>query len=562
MKQLKTLIIFVACLTCTLSVYSQIPQLKNNGKTTQLIVHGKPFLMLAGEANNSSGSNITHMEKTMKDLRESNLNSLLVSVSWEIVEPQEGVFDFTSVDELIRVARENDMKLCILWFASWKNGFSPYAPMWVLNDTKRFLRVKDEKGQNTRTFTPLCNATRDADAKAYTALMKHIASVDSEKNTVIVMQIENEVGVLRQTRDFSAEANKAFASQVPDMLIQYMVKNKKTLEVELKTAWENNGSKTKGTWSEVFGKGDDADLFFMAWNYSLYLNAIAEAGKKAYNFPMFANCWMPQPRPNPGKSRNYPSGGPIVSVLDVWKAGAPSIDMLAPDIYGADFKDQVNNFHRADNPLFIPETNTTDGPASLAFAEHDAICFSPFGIDNRGSVMVREYALLNQLMPVITQYQGTGKMFGIYKHRGDSTTGREFTLNSNVKVTVNYQRGFQRPPSATPAIPVQNPNNPMAQQTQEPASYGIFIQTGENKFMVAGYNLSVSTSSTNPKKEVWLKDAWEGNYVNGIWKPKALHNGDEAGFLRSDNPTYGIRAYRTNPSEPAIFKFKVLIYER
>ncbi|MFA5820323.1 MAG: DUF5597 domain-containing protein [Bacteroidales bacterium] len=102
----------------------------------------------------------------------------------------------------------------------------------------------------------------------------------------------------------------------------------------------------------------------------------------------------------------------------------------------------------------------------------------------------------------------------------------------------------------------------MAQQTQEPASYGIFIQTGENKFMVAGYNLSVSTSSTNPKKEVWLKDAWEGNYVNGIWKPKALHNGDEAGFLRSDNPTYGIRAYRTNPSEPAIFKFKVLIYER
>ncbi|MBE3086815.1 MAG: beta-galactosidase, partial [Bacteroidetes bacterium] len=206
MKQLKTLILFIACLAFTVFASSQIPQLKNNGKTTQLIVHGKPFLMLAGEANNSSGSNIAHMEKTMKDLRESNLNSLLVSVSWEIVEPQEGIFDFSSVDELIRVARENDMKLCILWFASWKNGFSPYAPMWVLNDTKRFVRVKDQKGQNTRTLTPLCNATRDADAKAYTALMKHISSVDSEKNTILVMQIENEVGVLRQTRDFSDEA--------------------------------------------------------------------------------------------------------------------------------------------------------------------------------------------------------------------------------------------------------------------------------------------------------------------------------------------------------------------
>ncbi|MCX6321123.1 MAG: beta-galactosidase [Bacteroidia bacterium] len=282
MKRLKILILFVAFIAFTVSSSSQIPQLKNNGKTTQLIVHGKPFLMLAGEANNSSGSNIAHMEKTTKDLRESNLNSLLVSVSWEIVEPQEGIFDFSSVDELIRVARENDMKLCLLWFASWKNG-----------------------------------------------------------------------------------------------------------------------SKTKGTWSEVFGQGDDADLFFMAWQYSRYVNTIAEAGKKAYNLPMFVNCWMPQPRPKPGKPGNYPSGGPIVSVLDVWKAGAPSVDILAPDIYGADFKDQVNNFHRADNPLFIPETSTTEGPASWAFAEHDAICFSPFGIDNRGSVMAREYALLNQLMPVI-----------------------------------------------------------------------------------------------------------------------------------------------------------------
>lgn len=562
MKNLRYVFMLTVIMGVALPVNSQIPQLKNNGKTTQLIVHGKPFLMLAGEANNSSGSNIAHMEKTMKGLKEANLNSLLVSVSWEIIEPEEGVFDFTSVDELIRVARENDLKLGILWFASWKNGFSPYAPMWVLNDTKRFLRVKDEKGQNTRTLTPLCNATRDADAKAYAELMKHIASIDSKDNTVIVVQIENEVGVLRQTRDFSNEANKAFASQVPDVLIQYMVKNKKTLEIELKTAWESNGSKTKGTWSEVFGKGDDADLFFMAWNYSRFLNSVAEAGKKEYNIPMYANCWMPQPRPKPGKPGNFPSGGPILSVLDIWKAGAPAIDILAPDLYGADFKDEVRFFHRTDNPLFIPETNTTDGPASWAFAEEDAICVSPFGIDNRGSVMEKEYGLLSQLMPVIAQYQGTGKMFGIYKSRGDSATGREFKLNNDVKVSVTYSRGFMRPSSATTAAAAQGSGNPAGQQNQEPSSYGIFIQTGENEFMVAGYNLSVSTSSTNPKKEVWLKDAWEGSYENGIWKPKMLHNGDEAGFLRSDNPTYGIRAYRTNPAEPAIFKFKVLVYDK
>jgi hypothetical protein len=294
----------------------------------------------------------------------------------------------------------------------------------------------------------------------------------------------------------------------------------------------------------------------MAWQYSRYVNTIAEAGKKEYNLPMFVNCWMPQPRPNPGTPGDYPSGGPILSVLDIWKAGAPAIDILAPDIYGADFKDQAKNFHRSDNPLFIPETNTTAGPASWAFAEHDAICFSPFGIDSRGSAMVSEYALLNQLMPVIAEFQGTGKMFGIYKHRGDSTFGREIILNSDVTVTVNYQRGFRRPPSD------QSTTNPQSQQAQEPPSYGIFIQTGEDEFMVSGLNLSVSAASTNPKKEIWLKDAWEGTYEYGAWKPKALHNGDEAGFLRGDNPSYSIRAYRSNPSEPAIFHFKVLVYDR
>jgi hypothetical protein len=558
-------------LALTSFLNAQIPHLQKTGNATQLIVDGKPFLMIAGEVNNSSGSNIEHMEKTMKALKESNLNSLLVSVSWEIIEPKEGVFDFKSVDELIRIARANDQRLGLLWFASWKNGLSPYAPLWVLSDTKRFVRVKDDKGQNTHTLTPLCTATRDADAKAFSELMKHIASVDGKEYTVLVMQIENEVGVLRQTRDFSPEADKAFLNQVPETLIQFMVKNKKTLEIELKTAWEKNGSKTKGTWTEVFGQGDDADLFFMAWNYSQYLNAVAEAGKKFHNIPMYANTWMSQPRPKPGKPGNYPSGGPVLAVLDIWKAGAPSIDMLGPDIYGADFKDEINFFHRPDNPLFIPESNTVEGPGTFAFAEHDAICFAPFGIDNRGSVMEREYALLRQMIPVITTYQGTGKMFGIYKHRGDTTRGREFNLNKDVKVTVSYSRGFTRPPTAqttgtttttTTTTTAQTQVPSQFQQNQEPSSYGIFIQTGENEFLVAGFNLSVSATCTNPKKEVWLKDAWEGSFVNGVWKPKVLLNGDEAGFLRGGSPNYGVRAYHSNPAEPAILKFKVLEYDK
>ena len=545
------------CLTCLsgiLSLQSQIPHLQKNGNATQLIVDGKPYLMLAGEVGNSSGSNIEYMNKIMKSLRESYLNSVLVSVSWEIIEPSEGVYDFKSVDELIRLARENNLRLGILWFGAWKNGFSPYAPSWVLNDTKRFVRVKDEMGNNMRILTPFCEATMHADAKAFAALMKHLAAVDGEKNTVLVMQIENEVGVLHATRDFGTEANKLYASSVPEELIKYLVKNKEKLEIEIKTAWENNGSKTKGRWTEIFGDTVQTNLFFMAWYYARYVNTIAEAGKENYKLPMYANCWMPQPRPHPGKPGDYPSGGPIITVMDIWKAAAPFVDMIGPDLYGADFKDETKHFHRADNPLFIPETNTTDGPATYAFAEQDAICFSPFGIDNRGSITAKEYAMLAQLTPVITSYQGTGKMFGIYKHNGDTTSGRSFKLNEDVTITVNYQKPFRWPP-ATPA-PAGTPTPP------DPASYGLFIQTGENEFIIAGNNLSVSASATNPKKETWLKEAWQGEYKDGIWEPRMLHNGDEAGFLRGDNPTYGIREYHTFPTEPAIFHFKVLVYDK
>jgi hypothetical protein len=554
MKRSQITLLLLACFTFILNTSAQIPQLKKNQYgATQLIVHGKPFLMLCGEANNSSGSNIPYMVKTLKTLHESNLNSVLVSVSWEIIEPTEGVFDFKSVDELIRVARDNDMKLGILWFGAWKNGLSPYAPSWVIADTKRFARVKNN-GDNTRTLTPICAATRNADAKAYTELMKHIAAVDSKENTILVVQIENEVGTLGQTRDFSAEANKLFESQVPAELIQYMVINKATLETELKTPWESNGSKTKGTWVEVFGKYDDTDLFFMAWNYSKYVNAIAETGKKAYNIPMYTNAWMPNPRPAPGKPGNFPSGGPILSVLDIWKAGAPAIDFLSPDLYGGDYKDEAKFFHRADNPLFIPETNTIDGPGTYAFAQEDAICFSPFGIDNKGDVMVKEYGILNQLMPIIAKYQGSGKMIGFFKSKGDSV-GCDYKLNNDVTISIKFQKPWRFGPPTTQV-------NDQSGRQRDPNCYGLLIQTGENEFLVAGLNLSVNANSTNAKKQVWLKDAWEGTYKEGVWQPLMLHNGDEAGFLRSGDPVYRIGAYRTNPSEPAIFHFKVVSYNR
>lgn len=545
MKQKVTIILSVLVFLVT-NIQAQIPALQKKDRAIQLVVDRKPLLLLAGELRNSTGAYPGLFEKAIKELKELHFNTVLVSVSWELIEPSEGKFDFKSVDNLLQTARKYDMKLSFLWFGSWKNGLSSYAPAWVLKDVKRFERVKFRNGENSRILTPLCEATQKADAKAYSALMEYLLHHDKE-HTVIAMQVENEVGILGETRDFSVKSNKLFKQLVPKELLNYMQSNKSRLEVELLTAWKNNGYKTKGTWEEVFGKSDETDMFFMAWYYSLYVNAVAEAGKVVYPLPMYVNCWMPSPRPNPGKPGKYPSGGPNLSVLDIWKAGAPSIDILTPDIYGWDFPVQAANFHRSDNPLFVPETHLRPGLATYIFTEHDGICSSPFGLnvpglEERCKQVGEEYSLLQMMSPLIIQYQGTGNMFGLLRW-DNKDTGRDIMLNKDVTIRIAYQ-----------------PKEKLEKE-QDNSSYGFLIKTAKDEFIVAGKNLHVSALSTNPQKEVWLRDAQEGHLdANGTWTVDGVCNGDEAGYLRYPTPTYRIGSFLS--TKPAAFKFKVISYDK
>ena len=77
------------------------------------------------------------MEPLWANLKEGGMNTVLAVVTWEQVEPVEGQFDFTVVDEMIKAARANDLKLAILWFGSWKNGMSSYHPVWVKKDNAK-----------------------------------------------------------------------------------------------------------------------------------------------------------------------------------------------------------------------------------------------------------------------------------------------------------------------------------------------------------------------------------------------------------------------------------------
>src|SRR5690348_12954088 len=189
----------------------QAPYLHKQGSATQLIVDGKPFLILGGELHNSSSSNLEYMRPIWERLVALKLNCVLAPVSWELIEPEEGRFDFTLVDGLIQDARRYDLRLIFLWFGSWKNGMSSYIPVWMKQDYHRFPRIKIRDGQTVEVLSTLAEANWQADARAFASLMRHIRGVDGNHHTVIMIQVENEVGVLGDSRDRSETANRAFA---------------------------------------------------------------------------------------------------------------------------------------------------------------------------------------------------------------------------------------------------------------------------------------------------------------------------------------------------------------
>jgi len=427
------LLFFTICFSAGCADISvSIPHLEKRDGMTKLIVDGRPFICVAGELANSSSSDVETMKLAWPRLAEMNLNTILSVVSWDLIEPEEGKYDFSMVDYQIEAARANKLRLIFLWMGSWKNGMSHYPPRWVKANQDRFPRAMDAEGRSLEVLSTLGQSSREADARAFAAVMKHIRKIDSRDHTVIAIQVENEVGLLSSSRDHCLEANKSFDNPVPGKLTDYLQRNKDNLLPELKKIWVSAGSKTTGNWEEVFGKNipfptqpnpneprppraSDAELIchtdeiFMAWNYASYMGYIAMQGKKEYPLPMFVNAWLVGPTDRgPG---DYPSGGPEPLVHDIWRAGAPAIDIFAPDIYQPDYTQIMKTFARNGNPAFNPETRQVAENCWNAFIKLNALCFSHMGIDNFNnwfpeSPFARMVSLVGQISGAIAEAQG------------------------------------------------------------------------------------------------------------------------------------------------------------
>ncbi len=435
---MKKVIAILCALLCVTAIQAADISLRKQGSATQLYVDGKPFVILGGELGNSSASSPADIARIFPKLQRMNLNTVLVPVYWDMVEPVEGDYDFSLIDATLEEARRCGLKVVFLWFGAWKNSMSCYAPSWFKSDYKKYPRAYTSEGKPLEIASAFSENVYQADSRAFKAWLGHLADVDKD-GTVLMVQIENEIGMLEDARDYSAAAQREYDKGVPSQLIAFLEKNKKSLHPQLLERWRDNGMKRAGSWREVFGDDIYSDEYFMAWNYAAYVERLAREARDILGRPLYVNAAMNSRGRKPGE---YPSAGPLAHLKDIWHAAAPTVDILSPDLYDKGFTDWVAQYHTSDNPLFIPEIRRFDGNAAQAYyiiGEHDAIGISPFSIENGSdspqSTPVRGYAALRDLMPLLVKYQGKGVMNGFYF---DNDSTERILRHDGLKITANH----------------------------------------------------------------------------------------------------------------------------
>jgi hypothetical protein len=522
-----------------------LPSLRATATGTQLIVDGRPVLLLGGQLHNSSPSSPAYMEPIWDRLAGMGIRTVIGAASWAQVEPVEGSFDFSTVDAQVEAARARGLRLVLIWFGAFKNAASTYAPGWVRRDVGRFPRAV-ATGPDAALFTypgampkPVLTVFSPellhADRRAFVRFLEHLATADPD-HTVVMVQVENEVGLLRDSRDRSPEAEAAWRGPVPQPLVDHLVAHQSELRPELAELWARQGNRESGTWSEVFGDDWQADEVFMAWGFAGYCGALAAAGKVAKALPMYANAWL-GPQLGQPQAGDYPSGGPVGRVIDVWKAAAPSLDLVAPDIYVDDVKPVLRDYARPDNPLFVPESRFATGRMFWALGHHGALGFSVFGVDHArpDSQLGRACSLLGEMEDVVTAAQAEGRIAGVLLENGE--TEYSFPLGGYQIVARDgrallgqmlLDAGVGHPPPPPPP-PSETEGSPHGPSPADARPFGIVIAEAEDQFLLVGQGVGLDFSRGADLVEVDAVE--EGRFDSGRWLPGRALNGDERLFL-------------------------------
>jgi beta-galactosidase GanA len=495
---------------------AEVPRIVNDHGRHALLVDGAPYLMLGAQVNNSSAWPAM-LPKVWPVIDRLDANTVEVPIAWEQIEPREGQFDFAFLDTLLSQARAHKVRLVLLWFGTWKNTGPSYAPAWVKLDNRRFPHMIDEKGDAIYALSPFARTTLDADRTAFAALMQHIAAADPD-NTVIMMQVENETGTYGLVRDHSPAAEKAFAAPVPaDIARRFGVR--------------------QTSWREAFGAR--ADEYFHAWAIGRYVNAVALAGKAVKPLPMYVNAAISDPL-KAQDPRTYASGGPNHTVLDMWKAAAPAIDVLAPDIYNHDHAAQMkvlDLYARTDNPLIVPEIGNSRDYARVFFSVlgRHGIGFSPFGMDGTGyanfplgaarldeatiDAFAANYRLFRPMARIWARLAFEGKTWGASEPTEAKDEHRQVLDLGRWKATVGFgqsQFGFDPPKG-----------------NDTPSGGAVIAELGPDEYLVTGYHARVSfdLAAPAPGAHMIIDRVEEGHFDDrGQWVFDRLWNGDQTDY--------------------------------
>lgn len=517
-----------------------IPRLERHGRDVLLMVDERPFTMLAGEVHNSCSSSPRAFAAALDQAVSLGMNSVLAPVTWELVEPQEDVFDFSSADAMLSLARERSLRLGLLWFGAWKNAQGYYAPGWVKRDLERFPRAQMVAGQNRMvlsdfhnmsysTFSLFGAETREADARAFAALMAHLAEVDAQERTVLTVQVENECGEQGAAREHSPAADAAFAGQAPDDLLRALRASRDTLAPDIAEALDAGAE--AGTWEEVLGPA--AEEVFTSYHMASYVEAVASAGKAAYPLPMTANCWLDKGH-KPGR---FPTGGPVARVMEVWRHVAPTIEIVCPDVYVPYFCDVCDEYRKLGNPLYVPETavQAYAAPREIwAVGHHHAMCFAPFGFEDMGkpfdasagvlfgadtsdpnlrtpqdpaeyAATTRAVAQLLDLLPTPLEHATLDAVTSERPERNVLELG-------DFRVTALFPEGV-------------------------PGAVAAGLAADGSIYLVASHAYLSFSSATEGLPHVDIIALEDGCAENGAWVRDRRLNGDEATILRYDEPT-------------------------
>jgi len=443
-------------------------------------VNGEPFFPVGGQSMNQAGQSASEAEAAFKAVKLLHGNTLEIPVYWEQVEPEEGRFDFSIVDALLASARRYGMKLVLLWFATWKNGNMDYTPTWVKTSPQRFRRVASPTGRAVWVLSSHCRANTEADQRAFTALCAHLKAVDSTERTVIALQIENEPGILGSDRDYGPEAQATFESPVPDELVSKMKAAGKGPVFEV---WQEAGGKEGGSWPELFGWAGGE--LMTAWSIATTIDGLAEAGKAVYGLPMYINVWLAR-HAWAMAGEDYPSGGAVPKVLDIYKWFTPHVDLIAPDIYLPDnkgYESMCRAYARDDNPLFVPESGGRAASNAWlmfrAIADYNAIGYHGFGVEwymaEDGSVrpeaqmVVDSFRCVSAVIPLLLKYQGTGKIHAVVQE--ENMESQELDLDGYVGQVQFDGRPRWFPPAG---------------DTAERRGRGLVIQASQHEFYLVG----------------------------------------------------------------------------